>query len=778
MLERRKERKRRKEPATAQRTIPVQKIFPDGTVRVRNGYYTRSICFKDMNYQLAQEEDQEEILKEWKSFLNFFDVSVKFQFTFINRLAEQIKEEDNIRLKKKGDPFDSVRAEYGRMLQDQIRQGNNGLRKEKYLTFGIESEDYSHARPMLQRIEDDLLSNFRKIGVEADALNGIQRMEVLYDIFHISEHQRRKMKLRLSGTELTVRDQIAPPSFSFQPADCFIMGKTYCSIGGIYFTASHLNDEFLKDILSIEKGFVASLHIEPLDQQEAVKMVKHVITELDSSKIEEQKKAFRSGYDMDILPSDLNLYAHDAGQLLKSLQSNNERLFRVTFLTMNTGHDEEELRINMGHTRSSVQKHNCTHLPLSYEQENGMVSCLPLAENRISQKRELTGKAVAILIPFITQELFQKSREALYYGVNSISQNLIMADRKTLKNPNGLILGTPGSGKSFSAKREITNVFLATDDDIIICDPEAEYESLVKRLHGEVVKINAASTQYINPMDIHMDYSDDEDPLYLKSDFILSLCELVMNSRSGIEPIERSVIDRCLRKVYSKYLENPVSENIPVLGDLYDALMEQEEQQAKRVADSLEIYVKGSLNVFNHRTNVDIRNRLVCYDIRDLGKQLKKIGMLIVQDQVWGRVTANRSSGKSTRFYIDEFHLLLRETQTSAYCVEIWKRFRKWGGIPTGITQNVKDLLSSREIENIFENSDFIYMLNQASGDRKILAEQLNISEHQLSFVTQSGEGEGLLFFGNVILPFTDHFPKNTELYRIMTTKLSEVRKR
>jgi len=350
-----------------------------------------------------------------------------------------------------------------------------------------------------------------------------------------------------------------------------------------------------------------------------------------------------------------------------------------------------------------------------------------------------------------------------------------MVDRKLLKNPNGLILGTPGSGKSFSAKREIANVFLVTDDDIIICDPEAEYGPLVKRLHGQVINISPVSDDHINPMDLNLNYSDDENPLSLKSDFILSLCELIVGGKDGLQPVEKTIIDRCVRMVYRNYLNDPRPENMPVLEDLYNALRQQDEKEAQYIATALEIYVTGSLNVFNHRTNVNVNNRVISYEIKELGKQLKKIGMLIVQDQVWNRVTINREACKSTRYYIDEMHLLLKEEQTAAYTVEIWKRFRKWGGIPTGITQNVKDLLSSREVENIFENSDYVYMLNQASGDRQILAKQLNISTHQLSYVTKSAEGEGLLFYGSVILPFVDRFPKETQLYHIMTTKPNEV---
>ena len=307
-------------------------------------------------------------------------------------------------------------------------------------------------------------------------------------------------------------------------------------------------------------------------------------------------------------------------------------------------------------------------------------------------------------------------------------------------------------------------------------DP-ADYSPLVNRLKGQVIKISPNSTQFINPMDINANYSEEDNPLSLKADFILSLCELVVGGKEGLLPVEKTVIDRCVHLIYRKYFADPCPENMPILEDLYNALLQQDEKEAHHVATALEIYVKGSLNLFNHRTNVNVNNRIVCYDIKELGKQLKKIGMLVVQDQVWNRVTINRAVHKSTRYYIDEMHLLLKEEQTAAYTVEIWKRFRKWGGIPTGITQNVKDLLSSREVENIFENSDFVYMLNQAGGDRQILAKQLGISTHQLSYVTHSGEGEGLLFYGATILPFVDHFPKNTELYRIMTTKPQELKK-
>ena len=764
-------------PRTAQQSIPFQRMFPDGICRVSDRYYTKTIQYQDINYQLAQQEDKTAIFEEWCSFLNFFDSSIRFELSFMDLATDAASFEQSIRIPYRNDHFNHVRSEYSQMLKAQLAQGNNGLTKTKYITFGIEAESMREAKPRLEHVQTDLLNNFKRLGVVANVLSGKERLGLMHAIFHMGDLQDQFSFdwSWLAASGLSVKDFIAPTSFSFPGGRTFTMGSLHGAMSYLQITASDLSDQLLKEFLDMESSQIVTIHIQSVDQSAAIKQIKHTITELDRSKIEEQKKAVRSGYDMDIIPSDLATYGKDAKALLKELQSQNERLFLVTFLILNTGKTRQELENNVFQASSIAQKHNCNLRRLDFQQEQGLMSSLPLANNLIEIQRALTTSSTAIFIPFTTQELFQDGPEALYYGLNALSNNLIMVDRKQLKNPNGLILGTPGSGKSFSAKREITNAFLVTEDDIIICDPEAEYTALVNCLEGQVIQISPTSTHYINPMDINESYSEDDNPLALKADFILSLCELTVGGKDGLQPIEKTVIDRCVHQIYRHYFEDPKPENMPLLEDLYNALLQQEEKEAHRVATALEIYVKGSLNLFNHRTNVDIHNRLVCYNIKELGKQLKKLGMLIVQDQVWGRVTANRSAGRTTRYYMDEFHLLLKEEQTASYSVEIWKRFRKWGGIPTGITQNVKDLLSSREVENIFENSDFVYMLNQAAGDRQILAQQLNISPHQLSYVTHSGEGEGLLFYGNVILPFVDHFPTDLELYRIMTTKLSEV---
>ena len=900
---------------SAQDSIPYERMWPDGICRVADGHYTKTIQFQDINYQLSQNEDKAAIFEGWCDFLNYFDSSIQFQLSFLNLAASEETFARAINIPLQGDDFDSIRVEYMTMLQNQLAKGNNGLIKTKYLTFGVDADSLKAATPRLERIETDILNNFKRVGVAAESLNGKARLAQLHGIFHMDEQVPFRFEWEwLAPSGLSTKDFIAPSSFEFRTGKQFRMGKKYGAVSFLQILAPELNDRMLADFLDMESSLIVSLHIQSVDQIKAIKTVKRKITDLDKSKIEEQKKAVRAGYDMDIIPSDLATYGAEAKKLLQDLQSRNERMFLVTFLVLNTADNPRQLDNNVFQASSIAQKYNCQLTRLDFQQEEGLMSALPLGLNQIEIQRGLTTSSTAIFVPFTTQELFQNGKEALNYGINALSNNLIMVDRKLLKNPNGLILGTPGcfdgetrilladgstptfaelveagiteamvkaydydtgeivdaraidiriekyvdelkvieledgtrlcctdthlimdadgqfieankitdgqrlsgghvavrvafqrlpekvpvydltvpkygnfllanglivhnSGKSFSAKREIANCFLLTNDDIIICDPEAEYAPLVERLHGQVIKISPTSSNYINPMDLNLDYSDDESPLSLKSDFILSLCELIVGGKEGLQPVQKTIIDRCVRLVYQDYLNDPRPENMPILEDLYNLLRAQDEKEAQYIATALEIYVTGSLNVFNHQSNVDINNRIVCYDIKELGKQLKKIGMLVVQDQVWNRVTINRAAHKSTRYYIDEMHLLLKEEQTAAYTVEIWKRFRKWGGIPTGITQNVKDLLSSREVENIFENSDFVYMLNQAGGDRQILAKQLGISPHQLSYVTHSSEGEGLLFYGSTILPFVDHFPKNTELYRIMTTKPQELKK-
>ena len=667
-----------------------------------------------------------------------------------------------------------MRVEASGILQMQYERGSNGFVKRKYVTLTIEAENLPAARARFSRIEADTLNRFKVMGAGARVLDGKERLALLHGLLHPEGGRFAFEWDWLPASGLSVKDFISPSSFEFGETRRFRIGEMYGAVSFLQILAPEIQDRILTDFMDVEGNLLVTMHVRGINQNEAIKMVKRKITDLDAMKIQEQKKAARSGYDLDILPSDLSTYGGAAKNLLQDLQSRNERMFNMTFLMLHLAPTKQKLEIAVSQSASVAQTHNCILTRLDFQQEDGLMSSLPLGLNRIKIERSLTTSALAVFIPFVTQELFMGGG-AMYYGLNALSNNMILLDRKQSRCPNGLVFGTPGSGKSMSCKREITYVMLTTKDNIIICDPEDEYSPLVNRLGGQVIRLSPNSRDYVNPLDINLNYSEEENPLALKSDFVLSFCELIMGSKTGLEAIEKTVIDRAVQMIYQPYFADPRPENMPVLGDLLNALMAQGIPEAERVAQALDLYVNGSLNFFNHRTTVDIRNRLVCFDIKGLGKNLKKPGMLIVQDAVWNTVTVNRSIGRATWYFVDEFHLLLKEEQTAAYSAEIWKRFRKWGGVPTGATQNPKDLLSSPEIENILENSDFIYLLNLSAGDRKLMTERLNISAEQLAYVTNAAPGSGLLFFQNVILPFRDEFPKDTELYKLLTTKPSEV---
>ena len=546
----RKAKKEDKKQMSAQDSIPFKQMFKDGICRVDDNYYTKTIQFQDINYQLNQNEDKTAIFDGWSDFLNYFDSSVHFELSFMNLSAKDDSFSSQLVIAPQGDDFDEIREEYTEMLQDRLSRGNNGLIKTKYITFGIEADNIKAAKPRIERIETDILNNFKKLGVLAAPLNGVERLKVMYDMFHLDATEPFRFSWDwLPKTGLSVKDFIAPTSFEFRNGYGFKVGNKSGSAHFLQILAPELSDRMLADFLDMQSSVIVSMHIQSVDQVKAIKTIKRKITDLDKMKIEEQKKAVRAGYDMDIIPSDLATYGSEAKKLLQDLQSRNERMFLMTFIVVNLGDTKRKLDSNVFQAKSIAQKYNCTLERLDFRQEEALMSSLPLGKNLIEIQRGLTTSSVAIFIPFTTQELFQTGKEALYCGINALSNNLIMVDRKLLKNPNGLILGTPGSGKSFSAKREIANVFLVTEDDIIICDPEAEYGPLVERLHGQVIKISPTSADFINPMDLNLNYSEEENPLSLKSDFILSLCELIVGGKESLQPVEKTIIDRCVRLI-------------------------------------------------------------------------------------------------------------------------------------------------------------------------------------------------------------------------------------
>lgn len=773
-------------PNTAQKTIAFEKMFRDGVCQVTKNYYTKMVEFSDINYNLLEEEDQGDILMEYSRLLNYFAPSIKFALFLFNRRADERMLAEQFDVPLQEDEFNEIRTEYAQMLRDQSAKGSNGIVKSKYLMFGVESGDIRDARNRLKNIEADVIRNLGGIGAKAKTMNGKERLRILHEYFNQGEMEPFQFSYKeLSESGSSVKDYVAPSGFDFRYPDRFRSGSMYGSASYLEMSAPKHDDEMLKKLLDIDDNLAVMMHMQTYDPIRAAKMVKKALTDVQANKIDAQKKAVRTGYDMDILPADIVAYEKNTMELLDDLNTSNQKLIRVTFLITCFGKTKRKLENVTQRVSGIIQQANCSLRNLRYLQEQGLMASAPIGGNGTGIERDLTTKSTAVFVPFCTQELFMEA-PAIYYGLNALSSNMIMADRKKLRTPNGVILGTPGSGKSFSAKREILSCFLVTKDDIMICDPEGEYFPLVRSLHGQVVRLATDSKDFLNPMDIRLSYKDDEDALRMKSDFLITLCDLIAGGKSGLENDEKGVIDTCIKHIYDKYFEHPEPENMPVLEDLYNALLKYEprdvapemqkeaKKKAVRIANSLVLYVHGSQNYFNHHTNVDAGNRIVCFDIRDLGKQLKELGMLVVQDAVWNRVSQNRERRVATRYYCDEFHLLLKEKQTALYSVEIWKRFRKWGGIPTGLTQNVGDFLKSEEIEGILGNSDFVCLLNQNAKDQAILADKLGLSGKQLAYVTNAEPGSGLILFDNVVIPFVDKYPADTETYRIMSTKPEE----
>ena len=761
-------------PQSAQQTIPYKEMLKDGICKVREGYYTKTLSYEDINYAVASSDDQSTIFDGYCGFLNYFDSALPFQLSFINHRSRP-ENRYSVNISPQNDDFNSIRGEFTAMLENQIAKSNNGIVRSKYITFGITADGIGTARPRLERIEADIVGNFKKLGVQSATLSGRERLEVLHSQLHPGGKEKFIFSWdMIPKTGMGTKDFIAPTSFDFRQSRAFRVGTTWGAALYMQIMASELSDKLLAELLEMDAEMTITLHIQTIDQTKAVKTVKAKLTDIDRMKMDEQKKAARAGYDIDILPPDLLTYSKDAAALLADLQSRNERMFLLTFLVVNTAPTRQQLENDIFTVSGITQKYNCFLKRLDFQQEQGFMSSLPLGWNGIEIQRGMTTSSTAIFVPFMTQEL-RMDGQALYYGMNALSHNVIMADRKKLKSANGLYLGSTGSGKSFAAKRELINVFLATKDRIIVVDPMGEYAPLVRRLGGEVIEISPNSPHHINPMDLKLNLAGEDSPLSMKADFLLSLCELIIGGKEGLQPIEKTVIDRCVRLVYRELALGIGDGKMPLLQDLYETLCQQPEPEARRIATALELYCTGSLNMFNHPTNMQTDSRITCIVLKSMGENLRKIAMHITNELVTQAVDENFSRSLATWCYYDEFHILLQDALSASYFVRVWKMLRKKGCVPSALTQNVKDLLASREIENILENSDFMILLSQAQGDRAILAKQLGISEHQLSYIAHSNSGEGLLFFGNTTIPFVDRFPRG-EIYNLLTTRPEDIK--
>lgn len=783
-------------PQTVQQTIPYMSVYSNGIIETVPGTYTKCYLLHDVNFKTATDEEQETIFTDYGNLLNTFGHEVKAEITIFNRNIDQEKFRQNTLLKMQNDGFDTYREEYNKILEAKINEGRNNIIHEKYLTVGINAPGIDEAVVTFSRLDTEIAARVKKVnGAETVPMSIEERLAVLYDIYNLDSNAPFNTKMNVKGHEarnfdlawlkkqgITTKDIIAPPSMYFQP-NYFKSGETYARTLYIDNLPTFLSTDLLPELSAVACNMLVSVHFDSMKQDKAIKLIRNQTVNINSNVVDAQKKASRAGYSADLISPELLKSQREAERIMGDITSRNQKLFLLTMVVTVFAEDKETLEKNTKAVQSVASRFLCTLKPLSYQQEPGFCTSLPLATNKVYVQRLLTTEAASLFIPFSAQELSQKN--GMYYGLNAVSRNLLLFNRTNSKNANGVILGTPGSGKSFSAKREMLNVFLGTNADIYIIDPEREYTPLAALFGGEVVKIAAGSKTYINPLDMDLDYADDDDPITLKSDFIGSLCETIIGGKYGLAPIQKSVIDRCVRQVYQPYMEHMKrladksitcdKSAMPTLDDFYELLLQQPEPEAQNIALALELYCRGSLDTFAHKTNVKTNSRFVVYDIKDIGTGMKEMGLQVCLNDIWNKIIENKKKGKKTWFYIDEFYLLTQTESSARFLQQIWKRARKWGGVPTGITQNVEDLLASKEARGIINNCDFVLMLNQSPLDRVELGHMLNISPTQMSYITNADAGQGLIYTGKFIVPFIDKFPGGNSLYKAMTTKPDEV---
>lgn len=773
-------------PESAQETIPYKMPYPDGVFESADGYFTQTIAFDDITYQLLDNDPKNMLFERWCRLNNFFDQEIHFQWNYGNMELDKEEYSKEFIIKKQKDEFNVVRKEYSDMLVNRFAKGTNNLHKERYLTYGIHASDYKTAKRKLSKITKNLEKHYKKLGSKCKVLDGYERLELLFRIFHPATAEKLLWNFDMPvKTGLSSKDFIAPSSFSFKSGPelnatkYFRSGDRVGAVSYLSIFASDMEDRIVSDILSLDSNVWISIHADALPRDEALQLAKDNLTSVQAMIIDEQKSAVASGYDMDILPPEMETYRDAGEKLYHDLQRKDEQLFIVTITIVQTAETRKKLEDNIFELEGILKPYQCRLVRLDNRQEQGYMSALPLGNNNIEVKRTFSTTDLAIFIPFTTKELYASSGQ--YYGVNSLSNNVIMVNRKKLVNPNALVFGMPGFGKTFFVKREILDMFLKTSDDRLIIDPEGEYRWIVKLLRGQIVRVALNSPVHINPMEINLFAQNEEDkdydPIAEKCNFVVSMCELILGDKAYLGKREVAVIDEACKKVYSRFAENPVPENMPILGDLYDELRSiqgEKREIAMNLSIALSRYVTGSLSYFNHRSNVNINSRLVCFDLKEMDTNQRDLTMLIIQETIWDRVAANRAKKRFTWVDIDEFHLLLRNPLTAAYSVEIYKRFRKWGGVICGITQNIKDLFRSPEIQNILDTTNFIAMLNQSGDDARLLSEHLELSEEEESYIKSGEPGKGLLWVEGVKVPFEDDFPKNTICYKVMTTKPEE----
>ena len=761
-----------KVPKFVQDIIPVKAIYEDGLFLVGKNKYSKSYKFLDINYAVASREDKEAMFLEYSELLNSLDTGSTAKITINNRRINKLDFEKNILLKDSGDELDKFRKEYNEMLLAQSKTANE-IVQEKIITISVYKKSIDEARSYFSRIGADLCNHFGALGSKCIELDAKERLRIAHDFYRTGEETaftfdiHEHMKL---GHDF--RDLICPDSAKFK-SDYFQIGNRYGKVLFLKSYASYIKDSMVTELTELNKNMMLSIDIIPIPMDEAVKEAENRRLGIETNITNWQRKQNANNNFSAIIPYDMEQQRNESKEFLDDLITRDQRMFLSVLTMVITEESLEKLKVLSDAIEQIAGKNMCQMGTLRYQQLDGLETVLPFGVRKINALRTLTTESLAVFIPFKVQEI--RHENGVFYGQNTISKNMIMVDRKQLLNGNSFILGVSGSGKSFTAKQEITSIKLREPNaDIIIVDPEREYSPLVNALGGEVIKISATSDNHINAMDMNSEYGDGTNPVILKSEFILSLCEQLIGS-GNLGPKQKSIIDRCTASVYRIFQQGNYQGIPPTLQDFREELLKQEEPEAKEIALAIELFTNGSLNTFALNTNVDTSNKLICYDILDLGKQLLPIGMLVVLDSILNRITANRTKGKNTYIFIDEIYLLFQYEYSANFLFTLWKRVRKYGAYATGITQNVEDLLQSHTARTMLANSEFIIMLNQAYIDRLELGKLLNISDEQMSFITNVGAGEGLMRVGSANVPFVNRFPKNTELYKLMTTKLSEI---
>ena len=757
-------------PKSVQDAIPIRRLWPDGVFQF-GSKFSKTIRFSDINYAIASKEDKTSMFLGYSELLNALDTGSTTKITINNKRLNRQDFEQKILLPRQNDYLDGYRAEYNAMLMDKVTDSSNSVVQERYITLSVHRKTVEEARTFFDRVTADVTTRLSHLDVRSEELDAVERLRVLHDFYRTGEETEYRMDLRdLMAKGHSFKDSICPDSLEFKK-DHFVMGNKYGRVLFLKEYASYIKDSMINELTALNRTMMLSIDVIPVPTDEAVREMQNRLLGVETNVTNWQRRQNSNNNFSAVVPYDLEQQRKETREMLDDLTTRDQRMMFAVVTLVHLADSKEELDSDTDALQSAARKHLCQLVTLNWQQMDGLVTALPLGLRRIDALRALTTEALAVLMPFKAQEV--QDQGGVYYGQNVISKNLIIANRKELLNGNGFVLGVSGSGKSFTAKREMVNLALSTDDDIICLDPESEYRPLIEGLGGEVVNISATSPNHINAMDMEQGYGDGENPVVLKSEFLLSLCEQLVGS-GKLSAKEKSIIDRCTASVYHSYIKGGYQGKAPTLQDFHAELLRQSEPEARDVALAIELFTEGSLNTFAKPTNVDTNARILCYDIRDLGKQLLPVGMLVVLDSVFNRVIRNRALGRNTWVYIDEIYLLFQHEYSANFLFTLWKRVRKYGACCTGITQNLDDLLQSHTARTMLANSEFLVMLNQASTDRLELARLLNISDNQLSYITNVDFGRGLIKCGSAIVPFLDVFPKHTQLYKLMTTKLSE----